>query len=164
MVPRGAVTESACTISDLNDRPDFCATVADRIWLAWWKEKGTARHEIETRVRENLNPDGFPFAVIAHDGDDFHGTASVIASDLDERPDYTPWIAAVWVDPQHRGKGTGGAIVRHAARIALARGFETIYLCALPEKSDFYLNLGWSLLEEDVGEHKLCVLTVTATP
>ena len=77
---------------------------------------------------------------------------------MEERPNYSPWVAAVWVDPQHRGKGIGAAIVRQAAEQALKRGFETIYLCALPEKSGFYEQLGWRLLERDVGEHSLRVL------
>ncbi len=148
-------------LSDLNDRPDFSAAVADRVWRAWWAEKGVALDHIEGRVHENLNTNGFPFAIVAHDGDLFMGTASVIASDMDERPDYTPWIAAVWVDPQHRGKGVGGAIVQHAAELALKRGFETIHLCALPEKTGFYQGLGWRLRERGVGEHGLDILTYT---
>lgn len=155
------MTEFAYELSDLNHRPDFRATVADRVWRAWWADKGVALDHIDALVADNLNEDGFPFAIVAHAGDTFLATASVIASDMEERPNYSPWVAAVWVDPQHRGKGIGAAIVRQAAEQALKRGFETIYLCALPEKSSFYEQLGWRLLERDVGEHSLSVLTFT---
>jgi hypothetical protein len=33
------------------------------------------------------------------------GTASLAAHDLDERPDLTPWLAGVFVDPHTRGQG-----------------------------------------------------------
>jgi len=155
------VSDFACKLSDLKDRPDFRAAVADRVWRAWWVSKGVTLDYIDGLVCENLNETGFPFAIVAHDGETFLGTASVIASDLEERPNYTPWVAAVWVDPQHRKKGVGAAIVRQAAAQAFERGFETVYLCALPEKSGFYEQLGWRLLERDVGEHRLNVLTST---
>lgn len=152
------MSDFAYDLSDLNDRPDFSADVADRVWRAWWAEKGIALDYIAGLVRENLNENGFPFAIVAHDGNVFLGTASVIVSDMEERPNYTPWVAAVWVDPQHRGKGVGGAMVGQAAAQAFKQGFETVYLCALPEKSGFYEKLGWRSLEQDVGEDKLSVL------
>ncbi|WEZ85135.1 hypothetical protein P6U16_18460 [Rhizobium sp. 32-5/1] len=52
-------------------------------------------------------------------------------------------------------------MVQHAATLAFARGFEAIHLCAVPEKASFYQKLGWHLLENDVGEHRLAVLTYT---
>ncbi|MEI9926215.1 MAG: GNAT family N-acetyltransferase [Bradyrhizobium sp.] len=61
---------------------------------------------------ENLTDTPIPLALVAHDGDAFLGTASVIPSDLAERPQLTPWIAAVWVEPQARRHGTGSALVK----------------------------------------------------
>lgn len=65
----------------------------------------------------------------------------------------------VWVDPPFRQRGIGSAIVDHAVRAALATGANPIYLCALPTKRRFYQGLGWSLHEQDVGEHRLDVFT-----
>src|SRR5258708_17317180 len=79
------------TISDLRQRPEFFDTVADRIWQAWWKDGGHPLDYISGRLRENMNATPIPFALVAHDGKSFLGTASVIASDLPERPQLTPW-------------------------------------------------------------------------
>jgi hypothetical protein len=90
------------SISDLRQRPEFFDMVAERIWQAWWKDDGYPLGYIAGRLRENIDATPIPFALVAHDGAAFLGTASVIASDLAERPQFTPWLAAVWVEPQAR--------------------------------------------------------------
>ncbi|HEU6441338.1 MAG TPA: GNAT family N-acetyltransferase [Microvirga sp.] len=159
-----SLKERSFVVSDLRDRPEFSKDVADRVWRAWWQEKGYPLDYIAGRVAENLEAEAIPFAVVAHDGEQFLGTASVIPSDLEERPEYTPWVAAVWVDPEHRRRGVGAALVQEAARAAFNCGPELVYLCALPEKRSFYENLGWQRLEENVGEGGLTVLTLSRNP
>ena len=85
-------------ISDLRRYPAFFDTVADRIWRAWWEPSGHPLAYIASRLRENMEATPIPFALVAHDGERFLGTASVIESDLEERPQLTPWVAAVWVE------------------------------------------------------------------
>ncbi|MCA1367762.1 GNAT family N-acetyltransferase [Bradyrhizobium sp. BRP14] len=160
MVSRGPVSGSEITISDLRVVPHLAAQVADRVWRAWWKPNGYPLEHITGLVQNNFNSAPLPFALVAHHGSTFVGTASVIVSDMEERPQYTPWVAAVWVDPPFRRLGIGGAIVRHAALAAFATGAETAYLCALPARRRFYEGLGWSLQEQNVGDHLLDVFTL----
>jgi N-acetylglutamate synthase-like GNAT family acetyltransferase len=88
----------------------------------------------------------------------------VIASDLAERPHLTPWIAAVWVEPQARRRGVGAALVNRAAQDCFALGVSRAYLCARPQRSDFYERLGWIAVERDVGRHGLGVFIRDAEP
>jgi GNAT superfamily N-acetyltransferase len=125
-----------CTISDLRQRPVFFDTVADRIWRAWWKPDNHPLDHITGRLLENLTDTPIPLALVTHDGDTFLGTASVIASDLAERPRLTPWVAAVWVEPQARQRGIGRALVNHATQDCFALGFSRVYLCARPFTRD----------------------------
>lgn len=145
------------TISDLRQRPAFFDTVADRIWQAWWKPDQHPLDLIAGRLRENLTDTPIPLALVAHDGDAFLGTASVIPSDLAERPQLTPWIAAVWVEPHARQHGIGGALVNRATQDCFALGFERAYLCARPQRATFYEGLGWFPIERDVGPHRMIV-------
>jgi N-acetylglutamate synthase-like GNAT family acetyltransferase len=148
------------TISDLRQRPEFLDTVADRIWQAWWRDSGHPLSLISGRLRdENLNADPIPFALVADDGEAFLGAASVIASDLAERPQWTPWVAAVWVEPEARRRGVGGALINRATRDCFALGVSRAYLCARPPHSAFYEGLGWTLIERDVGPRHLSVFT-----
>jgi GNAT superfamily N-acetyltransferase len=145
------------TISDLRQRPAFFDTVAMRIWQAWWEADGTPLDYISSRLRENINARPIPFALVAHVGNAFLGTASVIASDLAERPQLTPWVAAVWVEPEARRRGVGAALVDRATQDCFALGVSRAYLCARPRLSRFYEGLGWTILERKVGSHHMSV-------
>ena len=152
------------TISDLRQRPEFFDTVADRIWQAWWEPEGYPLDYISGRLRENMNTMPIPFAVIAHDGEALLGTASVIESDLAERPQFSPWVAAVWVEPEARGRGIGAALVERATQNCFALGVSRAYLCARPRLSRFYERQGWTILERKVGSRHLSVFTRGANP
>ena len=150
------------TISDLRQQPAFFDAVADRIWRAWWKERGFPADYIAGRLRENMTPSPIPFALVAHRDETFIGTASVIAADLEERPQYSPWVAAVWLDPKYRMQEIGSALVGRAVSDAFALNIRRLYLCAEKERRRFYTRQGWTPIEEDVGERKLTVFVKNA--
>src|SRR5690348_1296013 len=101
--PNGKSMSMAFTISDLRQQPEFFDSVADRIWRAWWEPNGDPLDTVRGRLAENMQHAPIPMALVAHDGRTFLGTASLIASDLDKRPELTPWVAAVWVEVSARG-------------------------------------------------------------
>jgi predicted N-acetyltransferase YhbS len=147
------------TISDLRVRPEFFHTVADRIWQAWWKRHGVSEAYIVGRLRENVSSTGLPIALVAHRGDKFLGTASLLQSDLDERPQYTPWVAAVWTEPVARKQGIAPALIERACAEAFSRDHSRVYLCAAPLRRAYYKGLGWTPIEEGVGALDLIVFT-----
>ncbi|WP_425523301.1 GNAT family N-acetyltransferase [Microvirga terrestris] len=98
-------------------------------------------------VQENLGPGPIPTALVAHEGDRFVGTVSIIASDEDTRPQYTPWVAALWVEPEDRRRGIGAALVERAAEFVFRSGAGRVYLLSGPHRRSFYERLGWSMLE-----------------
>lgn len=150
-------TASGFTISDLRTAPEFFDTVADRIWQAWWKRHGVSEAYIVGRLRENMTGTELPIALIAHRGEVFLGTASLLASDLDERPQYTPWVAAVWTEPDARQQGIAPALIDRACLEAFSRGHDQTYLCAAPPRRAYYVGLGWTPIEDGVGALELTV-------
>lgn len=147
------------TISNLSDRPEFFDSVADRIWRAWWKPHGVPLAYITARMTEGLASGVLPRAFVADVGGVFAGTASVIASDLDERPQYTPWVAAVWIEPEFRSRRIGRKLIAHAASYALSTGVQEVYLTARPLRRSLYEELGWRVVEEGVGDLDFTVLS-----
>jgi predicted N-acetyltransferase YhbS len=98
-------------------------------------------------VQENFGAGPIPTALVAHEGDRFVGTVSLIACDEDSRPQYTPWVAALWVEPGDRQQGIGAALVERAVEFAFGTGAKRAYLLAGPHRRSYYEGLGWSVLE-----------------
>ena len=71
-----------------------------------------------------------PLALVAHHGSSFLGTASVIASDLDERPELTPWVAALWVEESREARASAQRWSTPQHTPAFTLGFRRAYLCA----------------------------------
>ena len=76
----------------------------------------------------------------------------------------TPWVAAVWVEPQARRRGVGAALVDRAALDCFALGVFRVHLCTRHERSGFYQRLGWTPIERDVGPNQLDVFMRDADP
>jgi GNAT superfamily N-acetyltransferase len=132
--------------------------VADRVWRAFWKDQGHPLELLTGLVRESLGAGPIPTSFIAHDGDTFLGTVAVIACDEESRPQYTPWIAALWVEPEYRQRGIGAALVERASGFAFSIDVKRVYLLTRERRRAFYEKLGWLVLEADVPEAGLNVL------
>jgi GNAT superfamily N-acetyltransferase len=148
-------------ISDLAAVPAFFNIVAERIWREWHAPRGATPAELRARLTENMAGARLPKAFVAHRAEKFLGTISLIANDLDERPDFSPWAAALWVEPEARENGVGAALLRHAAAAALNDGENALYLCAREAISGYYLARGWRLVETGIGPRRLSVLRLT---
>jgi predicted N-acetyltransferase YhbS len=142
--------------SSLALRSDFINTVADRMWHAWWREAGEPLSTLLGHLREFRN-DAIPLGIVAHRDDDFVGSAILIDNDLEERPQYTPWLAALWVEPEERSRGVATALADRILAEAAALGHDRIYICATPDKDGYYAARGWQEVERDVGPHGLTV-------
>lgn len=91
-----------------------------------------------------------PVVLGAFDSGECVGTVSVVErDDLDDVDHYTPWIAAMIVDPLRRGEGIGTALL--AAAIGRCRDlyFPRIHLWT-HDKQDWYRRLGWTDVESRV--------------
>ncbi|MBD9646962.1 GNAT family N-acetyltransferase [Ensifer sp. ENS09] len=75
----------------------------------------------------------------------------MIENDLDERPHYAPWVAALWVEPEARRQGIAAKLMAAALKQASSLGRETCFLCASPENSPYYLARGFKKIESDVS-------------
>ncbi len=75
------------------------------------------------------------------------GSASLISSDLDTRPELSPWLASVFVAPEHRGKGVGASLVQAVMDAACQTRFEKLYLYTLQHEA-WYYQMGWRTYEK----------------
>src|SRR5687767_9717634 len=106
-------------IHSLADRPEHVPSLA--AWhFAQWGELNPA-NDVAARIARfetHLQADAIPTTFVACDGDQLLGSASLVLHDLDIRPQYTPWLASVYVDSAQRSRGVGRALVTRVMQAA----------------------------------------------
>ena len=145
-------------VSNLRDHPHFADVIADRGWNAWWTESGVPLEQYRAHLEPMLESDGVPFALVAHENGVYAGSVLVIENDHDERPQYAPWIAALWVEPEFRRQGIAARLIAESRIEAEMRGLATCYLCATSDKAPYYLKQGFTLIERDVSDLDIFVI------
>jgi GNAT superfamily N-acetyltransferase len=91
---------------------------------------------------------GIPCAWVVFSNDDPVGSVSLVESNMDTRRDLTPWLAALFVLPSHRGRGIGAVLVERCEREAVLAGVSHVYLYA-SKAVDYYRRLGWALVSQE---------------
>lgn len=98
-------------------------------------------------LREECGTGGVPSVFAALHGDTPVGTASLVADDMSDRRDLTPWLASVFVRPDWRGQGIASRLVQRVEEEALVYGHDHFYLYT-PDQQALYRRLEWHDLEE----------------
>ena len=133
-------------VTTIRERPDLVPIVAGWLWAEWWKHHGYTLEQTQALVAGHVAAVGVPQTLVLLEDELPVGTATLAASDLDERPDLTPWLAGVFVVPERRGRGH----VRH-----LLDGFEDACLAAsitvawlyTRTAERIYRRAGWETME-----------------
>jgi predicted N-acetyltransferase YhbS len=142
-------------IVDLKSRPDHFELICERIWRTWWEPDGLARDAVEVALGAVVQADGFPFTLVAEREGVFAGTVTAIQTDIASHPELGPCIAALWVEPAHRGQGLGGNLLQSALERLIGQGHTKAYLCAKPRLRPFYGACGWILMIEEADAEGL---------
>jgi predicted N-acetyltransferase YhbS len=128
------------SIDHLCRHPAHMAPVAAWIHGAFWTRSGHGVEVVLGLLRAAANPDRIPLSLLAMADGEAAGTVNLIACDSKARPDLTPWLAALFVEPKHRGKGIGAALVRRL--VVEAARLECSELFLETDIPAFYESLG----------------------
>lgn len=135
------------TIEYLADRREFIPTIAHSLHDEWGhlRPNETVDDRI-ARVERACGHREIPTTFVAVVGDQPGGCASLIEHDMLTRQELSPWLAGAFVQPQHRRRGIGAALVERVVEEARALGVARLYLYT-PGSGKLYRRLGWSVLE-----------------
>lgn len=117
-------------------------------------------HTFEIRkglIAERANKDRIPLTLVAIEDDEPVGTVCLMVSDMDTRPELTPWLASLYVEKSRRREGIGAKLVMAIETEAAKLGVEKLYLFT-PNSENFYAGLGWSVRERT--EYRGCFVSV----
>lgn len=131
-------------IAPLADHPTQLPLVAEWNFRFWGPVTGRSQSGYVTRLTGYLSRDRLPIALIALVDGRPAGTACINLDDMSVRPELGPWLANLYVDPDFRGRGVGGALVRAAEDAARRAGHARLYLYT-PDQERLYAGLGWSV-------------------
>lgn len=115
-----------------------------RQW-GWMNPKKDVRRRIAL-FRRHTHTGQVPTTFVALVEDRPVGSASLVGSDMETRPELGPWLASVYVDPPFRRRGIAGRLVDRVVREASLIGVERLYLFT-PDQMRLYASLGWTELE-----------------
>lgn len=88
------------------------------------------------------------------------GSAAIIEHDLETRPDLSPWLASVFVAPEHRCKGVGSKLVLYVMQKTKEAGIPVLYLFT-PDKEHFYQKIGWhTISNETYRGHLITIMQI----
>ena len=94
-------------------------------------------------------PRTLPQWYVLRDGARLVGCAGLITNDFISRGELYPWLCALHVEQDLRGRNLGGRLIRHAADHARALGFRSLHLCS--DLRGYYEKFGFQ--PDGVGYH-----------
>ena len=136
-------------ILNLKDKPEHLLPLAQ--WHhAEWSYLNPLR-SFDQRVQEmqeDLEGKVIPTTFVAEDAGELLGSACILADDMSSHPELTPWLASVYVNEIHRGKGIGSTLVKRVMQHAQENGVKRLYLYT-PDQEQLYARLGWQLYSRE---------------
>lgn len=114
--------------------------------IAWfqqeWATEASAMvyEDAISRAIDAQNP--LPQWYVLQKGDTIIGGAGLITNDFISRCELWPWLCALSVTPEARGKGYASALIEHIARHTKQLGFHQLHLCT--DMEGFYERSGFS--------------------
>ena len=129
------------------DRPELAEITARWRWEAFFRKHGRSFEDVlaaaqRTAAGAQVMPRTF---VLLADNAPI-GTASLVAHDLDERPDLTPWLAGVFVTPAFRGQGHAARLITAVEDAAVGAAFPVLWLYT-NTAARVYARAGWEHVE-----------------
>ena len=128
------------------ERPDLVPMVAQWLWDEWHLDAGDSFEAIRDAVAASVSPSGPPQTFVLLVDNRPVGTASLVAHDLDERPNLTPWLAGVLVIPEARGRGHVIHLIQAVEVACRSAGVGTVWLHTT-DAERVYARAGWHTVE-----------------
>lgn len=128
------------TILTMRENPEARARIADYIKEKWAGPASARMYDDCFAHQGEKLPQWYALA----DGNRIVGCAGLIANDFISRQDLWPWLCALHVEPDMRGRALGRLLIERARADARAAGFPHIYLCT--DHVGYYEKYGFTYI------------------
>ena len=150
-------------IDFLGNWPEFIPELAALLhneWADLYAAAGIAEEDLRNILLQRKSTDQLPITLIAVDNGLLVGAGSLKLDEPGSKEGVSPWIGGLYIKSTFRGRGLGRDLVLALESKAKEFGVTALYLSA-DTAVDFYLKLGWQVLErvESFGVRDVAVMT-----
>jgi len=133
-------------IVSIRDNPEMLDRAVDYYSSKWGISEKIYRNSMESSLNTQ-SP--LPCFYLLLDGKKIIGSYALITNDFNSRQDLWPWLAALYVEAEYRGKSLGAMLLKNGADEARRLGFQKLYL--LTDHIGYYEKYGWVYLGNGFG-------------
>lgn len=138
---------SEIRIRNLADAPQHVEEVSRWLWEQWARADGYSLEDIVYRTRHAMGRRGVPQMLVAEEDGKPVGVVSLWHNDAKTRQDLTPWLAALYIRPDCRGRHIGQQLQAACIEAARAIGaYDKLYL--ITKHEHYYEKTGWIFFEQ----------------
>ena len=116
-------------------------------WRPVYDHFGKTYEDGVEAIYRRANTDALPLTIVAMTDGELVGTGAVKPDDLPLRPHLTPWLGAIFVAPEQRGRGIASAIIARLVEEARRLELPRLYLWT-NSAAALYAKLGWEEIEK----------------
>lgn len=130
--------------------PKFIDTIVEHLWCEWHEDyiaftEYTSYEKLKI-FYSNLGTH-MPTAYVMHSDDELLGMCLIDVEDMQMCPHLTPWLACLYVLPEHRKKGNGSQLLQYV----LAKHTKLYLWTFTPELAIYYNKFGF--IQKHVKQH-----------
>lgn len=127
-------------IISVREEPEYKAAAIRYFQQVFATDKNAKVYE--NCISYSLHTDApLPHWYLLEDEDKIVGCAGMITNDFISRQDIWPWICAVYITPEYRGRALGGVLLNKAKADAREAGFKKVYIAT--GHIGYYENFGF---------------------
>lgn len=142
-------------IFNLTDHPKFILPITGWLYSEFIQDlrRGISLEDV-TKALHNRQKDKLPMTYIGVINAECIGTISLVANDLRERSDLTPWLAALYIRDDHRRQGYAQELIYKVIETAAGMMYRKLYL-RTETAAGYYQKLGWQKIYETTDQFGL---------
>ncbi len=132
---------------------ELCGNEWEHLYVDW--DRAVALRELESQRADGR----LPLSLVAIEGNELLGMVSLVFDDLPGYEHLNPWLASLFILPEHRSRGAGSQLVSEAEKLLVLNRVSRAYLFT-ESASSFFEKIGWSAMAKaSSNNHPVVILT-----
>ncbi|AUD64671.1 GNAT family N-acetyltransferase [Tenericutes bacterium MZ-XQ] len=130
-------------VISIKTHPEYEKTIVDYFKRVWGSE---STYKVYEDAIKHAKQRGLPNWYLLIHEEEIVGCAGLITNDFISRMDLYPWLAALFIEEEHRGHGYGKILIDQIKTDAKSYGFKNLYLCT--DHVGYYERYGFSYIAD----------------